>query len=84
VIGTLLTAVLAAPLAPVRGVLWLAENLAAHAALSSDPQAAARRRLTELAAAVGAGDLDEQSAAQYEDELLAHVVAQAGGSWSAS
>jgi len=82
VIGTLLTAVLAAPLAPVRGVLWLAETLCAQAALSTDEQADVRRRLTEVASAVTAGELDERAAARLEDELLAQLVPAAGTGWT--
>lgn len=82
-IGTLLTALIAAPLAPVRGVLWLAETLCAQAALSTDEQAGVRRRLAELAAAVTAGELDEHAAARLEDELLAQLVPEAGTGWTA-
>jgi hypothetical protein len=82
VIGTLLTAVLTAPLAPVRGVLWLAETLAAQAALSTGEEAVARRRLGEVAAAVAAGELDQEAAARLEDELLARLVPAAGSGWT--
>ena len=83
-IATLLTAVLSAPVAPVRGVLWLAETLAVHAASSLDEGAAARQRLAAVAAAVAAGELDELEAAESEDELLARLVPTDGIDWSGS
>ncbi|AHI00152.1 gas vesicle protein GvpG [Kutzneria viridogrisea] len=66
----LLSALVTLPLAPVRGVIWLAERLAEHAqAQLHDPQVI-RGQLAELARARQRGEVSEQDGDRLEQELL--------------
>jgi hypothetical protein len=74
----ILTGLLTLPLAPVRGVAWVAELLAEEAerelAAANSPQ----RALAELEAARAAGDLSEEEFAEREAELIELVLAERG------
>lgn len=66
----LITGLLTLPVAPVRGVVWVAEELYEEAQLEwADPRVV-RRRLAEVEAARRSGALTEQEAAEQEEELL--------------
>jgi hypothetical protein len=58
------------PLAPVRGTVWVAEQLAAEAERQLDPRAARRRALHELEARLAAGEIDEAEYERLEGEVL--------------
>jgi len=58
------------PLAPVRGTVWVAEQLAAEAERQLDPRAARRRALHELEQRLAAGEIDEAEYDRLEDEVL--------------
>lgn len=73
-IGALLGGIASAPLAPVRAVLWLAETLAAQAALQSQGSTTMRDRLIDVEAALAAGDLTEAEAVRLEEELLSQLL----------
>lgn len=70
----LFSAVLTAPLAPVRMVLWLAESLATHAEAQGEHRGpSVQERLMEIDEALAAGELTPEQAADLEDELLAQL-----------
>ncbi len=58
------------PLAPVRGTVWVAEQLAAEAERQLDPRATRRRALHELEQRLAAGEIDEAEYERLEDEVL--------------
>ena len=66
----LMTAVLGAPLAPVRGVLWLAERIGDEAARQMSGPDLIRAELAELARALDRGDIDEATYDAEEERLL--------------
>ena len=58
------------PLAPLRGTIRIAEQLAEYAEEQLDDERAIRRLLLEAEAALEAGDLSEAEFDRIEDELL--------------
>lgn len=66
----LLTGLLTLPLAPVRGVVWVAEQVDAAARQEYYDPAAIRAELARLAEALDAGEIDEAEFDRAEDELL--------------
>ena len=70
----LLTGLLTLPLAPVRGTMWIAEQLAEQAARELDDETSLRRRLTELQLQFELGELDIEEFEQAEDELLERLL----------
>ena len=66
----LFTGLLLLPLAPVRGTIWIAEQLAAQAERELDEETTVRRLLLEAEAALERGELSEVEYDQIEDELL--------------
>jgi hypothetical protein len=66
----LLTGLLLLPLAPVRGTIWVAEQLAAEAERELDDERIVRRLLLEAEAALERGELSEAEYDVIEDELL--------------
>jgi ADP-ribose pyrophosphatase YjhB (NUDIX family) len=66
----LITGLLTLPLAPVRGLMWIGEQLEAEAARELDEPARLRRELAALQAALERGEIDEQEFERREDELL--------------
>jgi hypothetical protein len=69
------------PLAPVRGTVWVAEQIAAEAERQLDPRAARRRELVELERRLTTGEIDEEEFDRLEDEILrAYPTTTSGGS----
>ena len=66
----LVSGLLLLPLAPVRGTIWIAEQLAAQAELELDDERTVRRLLLEAEAALERGEIDEAEYDQIEDALL--------------
>jgi Gas vesicle protein G len=66
----LVTGLLTLPLAPVRGVVWVAERVYEQAERQSDDSALIRRRLMEVQAAREAGTMSEAEAAEQEAVLF--------------
>ena len=66
----LITGLLTLPLAPVRGVAWVAEKVAEQAELELYDENRIMGELAELERATDAGELDEQQFNRYVDELL--------------
>jgi hypothetical protein len=66
----LITGILTLPLAPVRGVAWVAEKVAEQAELELYDENRIMAELAELELAKDAGELDEDQFNRYVDELL--------------
>lgn len=66
----LFTGLLTFPLAPVRGVVWVAEQISEQARRELEDPSVIRRRLTEVEAARVSGALTDQEAAAQEAELV--------------
>ena len=74
----LLTVLLTAPLAPVRGVAWVADQLAEAADREVNDPAAIRARLAELNQALEDGEIDLAAFEREEDRLLDRLEARTG------
>lgn len=70
----LLTGLLTLPLAPVRGTIWVAEQVQRQAEREFYDPDRIRQQLEEVDLARAEGTLDEQEAAAIEDELVARLV----------
>jgi type II secretory pathway predicted ATPase ExeA len=66
----LLTGLLTLPLAPIRGTVWIAEQLAEQAARELDEGRAIRRQLAEVERRYERGELTVTELEEIEDELL--------------
>jgi hypothetical protein len=66
----LITGLLTLPLAPVRGVAWIGEQIAEEADRQMDPEARLRRELGRLQVEHELGDLSDEEFERREDELL--------------
>ena len=66
----LLSALVLLPLAPVRGTVWIAEQLAAEAERELRNETSLRRRLTEAERQFEVGNLTIEEYEAIEDELL--------------
>jgi hypothetical protein len=71
----LISGLLTLPLAPVRGVVWVAEALQEQAEDELHDESAIRAGLLELDAARQAGELDEHEIAEAEDALIERLMA---------
>ncbi|WP_329203011.1 gas vesicle protein GvpG [Streptomyces sp. NBC_01435] len=69
----LLTQLATLPLAPVRGVAWVMERVVEAAENEYYDPAPVERELAALERALVAGDIDEETFDQREDELLARL-----------
>ena len=70
----LLTGLLTLPLAPVRGVVWLAEQLQEYAEEQYYDPAHIRAELERIEEARQSGELTEQECADRENELLSRLI----------
>ena len=70
----LLSALLTLPLAPVRGTVWIAEQIAEQARREIGDEASIRRRLAELETAYELGEIGESEYAEAEDALLEQLA----------
>ncbi|MFC8722820.1 gas vesicle protein GvpG [Kitasatospora sp. NPDC057198] len=70
----LITGLFTLPLAPVRGVVWVAERLHEQAWHELNDPAAVRRQLMDVQAAREAGTIDEQEAERREAELVRRLL----------
>ncbi|GGO90243.1 gas vesicle protein GvpG [Wenjunlia tyrosinilytica] len=66
----LISAVLTLPLAPVRGVVWIAEQLADAAERELHDPGVIRGRLAELNQALEDGEIDVEEFERQEERLL--------------
>lgn len=70
----LITGLLTLPFAPVRGVVWLAEQIRDQAEAQYHDPARIRAELDRVDAARRSGELSEQECAEIENELLQRLV----------
>jgi hypothetical protein len=76
----LISGILLLPLAPVRGVAWIAEVVAEEADRELAAADSPERALADLEAARATGEIDPDEADALEAELIARVLDdQAGG-----
>lgn len=66
----LITGLLTLPLAPVRGVVWISEQIAEEAERELDDEARIRRELGRLSLEHELGNLSSDEFERREDELL--------------
>ena len=71
----LLSLVLGLPLAPVRGTIWIAEQILEQAEAELNDEGAIREQLEAIQAAREAGEIGEEEAAAAEDLLLERRMA---------
>jgi len=70
----LFTGLLTLPLAPARGVVWLAEQIEREADRQWRDPAAVRRQIADVDAAFEAGQLTEEERDAMQDELVARLL----------
>jgi Gas vesicle protein G len=70
----LISGLLTLPLAPVRGTVWLAEQIQEQAESELYDEAAIRQGLLELEAAREEGVLSEEEIAAAEDDLIERLL----------
>jgi hypothetical protein len=70
----LFTGLLTLPLAPVRGVVWLAERVLDEADSELNSPAAIYRQLEEIDEARASGELSAQESAEAEAALVARLM----------
>jgi cytochrome c-type biogenesis protein CcmI len=68
------TGLVTLPLAPVRGVVWIAERIQDEALRQTQDPTAIRRRLAEVDRAREAGEISEEDAARQEEELVGRLL----------
>ena len=66
----LFTGLLLLPLAPLRGTVWIAEQIAEEAARQMDEGRTIRRQLAEVELRYERGELTVEELEEIEDELL--------------
>ncbi|WP_269856956.1 c-type cytochrome biogenesis protein CcmI [Streptomyces sp. RPT161] len=71
----LITGLLTLPLAPVRGVIWVAEQVRDEALRQTENPKALRRRLAEVERARDAGEIPEDEAARLQEDLVRRLLA---------
>ncbi|KAB2349019.1 gas vesicle protein GvpG [Actinomadura rudentiformis] len=70
----LFTGLVTLPLAPVRGVVWLAEVLKEQAEAQLYDPGKIAAEMQYIADAVAAGEMSEEEAAEREEELIARLI----------
>jgi hypothetical protein len=75
----LFTGLLTLPLAPVRGVVWLGEQLEREAYRQWSDPATVRRQLAEVEAAYEAGELTQAERDEQQDALVARLLSSGPG-----
>ena len=75
----LFTGLILLPLAPVRGVVWVAELLAEEAERELAAQGSPETALAELEAARASGELSDEEFAALQTELIDAMIASQPG-----
>ena len=70
----LITGILGLPLAPVRGVVWVAEQIREQAEDELYDPARIREQIEAVDRARNAGDLTDDEATRLEDELVERLM----------
>ena len=71
----LMSGLLTLPFAPVRGVIWVAEQVQREAERQYNDPAVIREALADVDAMREAGEIDEAEAEAMEEELVARLLA---------
>ena len=74
----LITGLLTLPLAPVRGTVWVAEQLLAEAERQMDDPAYIEQQLADAEASYERGEISEEEFELLEDELLRRLIGRGG------
>jgi hypothetical protein len=74
----LITGLLTFPLAPVRGTIWIAEQVLEQAESELNDEDVIRAQLMEIDRAREAGEIGEAEAEEAEDILVARLIAARG------
>ena len=74
----LVTGILGLPLLPVRGVMWLAEQILEQAEEQFYDPARIRAQLEQVDEARRSGELTEEECAEIENELLQRLMHRRG------
>jgi Gas vesicle protein G len=74
----LITGLLTLPLAPVRGTVWIAEQLLAEAERQMDDPAYIEQQLADAEASYERGEISEEEFELLEDELLRRLIGRGG------
>jgi hypothetical protein len=74
----LITGLLTLPLAPVRGVAWVGEQVALEAERELNDETRVRRELAQLEMELELGRIDEQEFEELEDRLLERLTRARG------
>jgi hypothetical protein len=77
----LITGLLTLPLAPVRGTVWIAEQLAAEAERELREAQSPRRRLIEAERRLELGLLTVEEYEEIEEDVLEALERDEGGRW---
>lgn len=72
----LLTGLLGLPFAPVRGVIWVAEQIREQAEAEYYDPARIRADLDRVEAARRSGELSEEECVELENDLLARLMSR--------
>ena len=75
----LLTGLITLPLAPVRGTIWVAEQLLEEAERQLDDPALLEQQLDEAEAALERGELTQEEFQAIEEELVRRMIG--GRTW---
>jgi hypothetical protein len=70
----LFTGLITLPLAPVRGVAWIGEQVLEQATREVSDPAEISQRLADLEEAVAAGEISEEEHAEAEEQLVAKLM----------
>jgi hypothetical protein len=70
----LITGLLTLPLAPVRGTVWIAEQILEQAESEYYDEGVIHAQLMEIEAAREAGEIDDETAAEAEDILVERLI----------
>ena len=74
----LIAGLLTLPLAPVRGTVWVAEQLRAEAERHMDDPAYIEQQLADAEASYERGEISEEEFELLEDELLRRLIGRGG------
>jgi hypothetical protein len=74
----LLTGLVTLPLAPFRGVVWIAELIKEQTEHEYYDPASIRRQIEALDNAHAAGEISEQECVEAQEELIARLLSRGG------
>ncbi|ANY05042.1 gas vesicle protein GvpG [Pseudonocardia sp. HH130630-07] len=75
----LVTGLLTLPLAPVRGVMWVAKQIEAEVDREMNDPGVLRRKIDEAEQAFERGEIDEAERDARQEELLERLIGSGGG-----